>query len=78
MVLGPLPVPGRPTNLIIVGQTPSALVVGAGGVVWTFFLSSIIFMLPKRRAYSRRFVRPSVSLLSGLVGWLVVLSLTAL
>ena len=30
-VLGKLPVPGRPTILIIVGQGPSALVVGAGG-----------------------------------------------
>ena len=31
MVLGNLPVPGRPTNLIIVGQGPIALAVGAGG-----------------------------------------------
>ena len=30
MVLGKLPVPGRPT-WIIVGQGPTALVVGAGG-----------------------------------------------
>ena len=36
MVLGNLPVPGRPTVLITVGQGPIALVVGAGGVVWTF------------------------------------------
>ena len=42
MVLGKLPVPGRPTILIILGQGPTALSVGAGGVVWTFFLSSII------------------------------------
>ena len=41
MVLGTLPVPGRPTILIIVGQEPFALAVGAGGVVWTFSLSSI-------------------------------------
>ena len=27
--------------LVIVGQGPIALAVGAGGVVWTFFLSSI-------------------------------------
>ena len=32
MVLGKLPVPGRPTILITVGQGPIALVVGAGGV----------------------------------------------
>ena len=33
---------------IIVGQAPTALVVGAGGVVWTFFLSTVIsyFYLP--------------------------------
>ena len=30
MVLGKLPVPGRPTILITVGQGPIALVVGAG------------------------------------------------
>ena len=31
MVLGKLPVPGRPTILMIVGQWPIALAVGAGG-----------------------------------------------
>ena len=31
MVLGKLPVPGRPTILIVVGQGPIALAVGAGG-----------------------------------------------
>ena len=31
MVLGKLPVPGRPTIWIIVGQGPIALAVGAGG-----------------------------------------------
>ena len=31
MVLGKLPVPGRPTSLITVGQGPIALAVGAGG-----------------------------------------------
>ena len=49
MVLGKLPVPGRPTIWITVGQGPTALAigptalaVGAGGVVWTFLLSSIL------------------------------------
>ena len=42
MVLGELPVPGRPTISITVGQGPTALAVGAGGVVWTFLLSSIL------------------------------------
>ena len=31
MVLGKLPVPGRPTIGITVGQGPTALIVGAGG-----------------------------------------------
>ena len=31
MVLGKLPVPGRPTIWVIVGQGPIALAVGAGG-----------------------------------------------
>ena len=42
MVLGKLPVPGRPTILITVGQGPTALAAGAGWVVWTFFPSSVI------------------------------------
>ena len=42
MVLGKLPVPGRPTSLITVGQGPIALAVGTGGVVWIFLLSSVL------------------------------------
>ena len=38
MVLGKLPVPGRPTDL------DAALAVGAGGVVWTFF-SRLSFLI---------------------------------
>ena len=45
MVLGKLPVPGRPTIWMIVGQGPTALAVGAGGGCWTFLLSSIFFLL---------------------------------
>ena len=45
MVLGKLPVPGRPTIWIKVGQGLTALAVGAGGVVWTFLLSSILSLL---------------------------------
>ena len=45
MVLGKLPVPGRPTIWITVGQGPTALAVGAGGAVWTFYLSSILSFL---------------------------------
>ena len=43
MVLGILPVPGRPTIWMIVGQGPIALAVGAdGGLFGHFFLSSIL------------------------------------
>ena len=45
MVLGELPVPGRPTIWMIVGQGPIVLAVGAGGVVWKFLLSSIFSLL---------------------------------
>ena len=45
MVLGKLPVPGRPTIWITVGQGPPALAIGAGGVVWPFLLSSILSFL---------------------------------
>ena len=38
MVLGKLPVPGRPTILITVGQGPTALAVGAGGGCLDIFL----------------------------------------
>ena len=42
MVLGKLPVPGRPTIWITVGQGPIALTVGAGGGCLEFLLSSIL------------------------------------
>ena len=45
MVLDKLPVLGRSTIWMIVGQGPIALAVGAGGVVWTFLLSSILSLL---------------------------------
>ena len=45
MVLGKLPVPGRPTFWMIVGQGPIALAVGADGGVWTFLLSAILSLL---------------------------------
>ena len=37
MVLGKLPVPGRPTIWITVGQGPIALAVGAGGWFGHFY-----------------------------------------
>ena len=42
MVLGKLPVPGRPTIWMIVGQGPIALAVGAGRGLFGFFLLSSI------------------------------------
>ena len=45
MMLGKLPVPGRPTIWITVGQGPIALEESAGGFVWTFLLSSIPSLL---------------------------------
>ena len=45
MVLGKLPVSGRPTIWMIVGQGPIALAVGAVAVVWTFLLFSIFSLL---------------------------------
>ena len=45
MVLGKLPVPGRPTIWITVGQGPTALTVGAGGGCLDIFVSSILSLL---------------------------------
>ena len=44
MVLGKLPVPGRPTILITVGQGPTALAVGAGGGLFGHFCSHLSFL----------------------------------
>ena len=43
MVLGKLPVPGRPTIWITVGQGPTALAVGAGGGCLDIFTLSYPF-----------------------------------
>ena len=45
MVLGNLPVPGRPTFWMIVGKGPIALAVGAGGDCLYILLSSILSLL---------------------------------
>ena len=42
--LGKLPVPGRPTVWIKVGQGPIALAVGAGGVLFGHFYSHLSFL----------------------------------
>ena len=43
MVFGKLPVPGRPTILMMVGQRPIALAVGAGGGLFGHFYSPLSF-----------------------------------
>ena len=43
MVLGKLPVPGRPTIWIIVGQGPIALAAGAGGGCLDIFTLLCLF-----------------------------------
>ena len=51
-VLGKLPVPGRPTILITVGQGPTALAVGAGGRcldIFTLIYPFFSFSLSLRR-----------------------------
>ena len=45
MVLDKLPVPGRPTIWITVGQGPTALAVDAGGGCLDILLSSILSLL---------------------------------
>ena len=47
MVLGKLPVPGRPTIWITVGQGPIVLAVGAGGDcldIFTLIYPSLLFL----------------------------------
>ena len=44
MVLGKLPVPGRPTIWITVGQGPTALAVGAGWGLFGHFYSRLSFL----------------------------------
>ena len=43
-MLGKLPVPGRPTIWITVGQGPTALAVGAGGCCLDIFFSHLSFL----------------------------------
>ena len=52
-MLGKLPVPGRPTIWILVGQGP-ALAVGAGGGLFGHFLFLSIFFLLFLPLFGRR------------------------
>ena len=44
MVMDELPVPGRPTIVMIVEQGPIALAVGAGGRLFGHFYSPLFFL----------------------------------
>ena len=44
MALGKLPVPGRPTIWMIVGQGPIALALGADGGLFGHFFSRLSFL----------------------------------
>ena len=69
MVLGKLPVPGRPSIWITVGQGPSALVVGAGGGCFDIF--SLIYHFLSSFSLSLETARYRLKYcLKGLVGWL--------
>ena len=46
MVLGKLPLPGRPTIWITVGQGPTALAIGAGWGLFGHFYSHLSFLSP--------------------------------
>ena len=55
MVLGKLPLPGRPLIWIVEGKGPSALAVGAGWGCLDIFLSSVISLV-----YHFFFLSPSL------------------
>ena len=55
MVRGKLPVPGRPTIWIIVGQGPIALAVGAGGGGLDILLSSTLSLLSPSLSETARY-----------------------
>ena len=61
MVLGKLPVPGRPTVWITVGQGPAALAVGAGGGCLDIFTLIYHFfpLSPSQRAVKPKTNQPT-------------------
>ena len=98
MVLGKLPLPGRPTIWITVGQGPTALAVGAGGgcldiftLIYPFFpLSPSLWETARYRlkyclkgplnpkSTNHQLADDYIFWAEWMVGWLVVLDLTAL
>ena len=69
MALGNLPVPGRPTICMVVGQGPTALAVGAGGGCLDIFtlnypfspLSPSLWETARYRLLSQRAVKPKTT-----------------
>ena len=68
MVLGKLPVPGRPTILFSVGQGPTVLAVGAGGgcldiftLIYPFSPLSASLWETARYRLSQRAVKPKTT-----------------
>ena len=59
MVLGKLPVPGRPTIWMTVGQGPAALAIGAGGgcldIFTLIYLFSLLSPSPKMARYRLKY-----------------------
>ena len=55
MILGKLPVPGRPTIGITVGQGPTALAVGADGGCLNILLSFILSLFWETARYRLRY-----------------------
>ena len=51
MMLDKLPVPGRPTSWITVGQGPIALVIGAGGGCLDIFTLICLFLFSFSRSW---------------------------
>ena len=62
MVLGKLPVPGRPTIWITVGQGPTALAVGAGGGCLDIFTLIYPFFPPSPSLWETARYRPKYCL----------------
>ena len=70
VALGKLPVPGRPTIWIIVGQGPTALAVGAGGACLDIF-TLIYYFSPLSSSLweTARYRRKYCQLMVGCLVW---------
>ena len=61
-MLGNFPVPGRPFNLDYSRSRPTLLTVGAGVIVWTFFLSSYHFIFLSPSLWTEKLSQRAVKL----------------